>query len=156
MNRIKLKVRNLKRVKFFIPECMEFAAVAYGETMGLDFTKAFSRGWYFNLKDKRLSKICRLGDCIEEKIIFNREYQEYNGVQFDFIDVQDVDELLKVIDANLANNLPTIIHMDTYYSYWGFLYQKFILPIWRWQWQLIQMNIKCGSLIRNFQRNRFL
>lgn len=124
VNRIKLKVRNLKRVNFFIPECMEHAAVAYGETMGLDLTKAFSGGWYFNLKDKRLSEVCRLGECIEEKIIFNREYREYNGVQFDFIDVQDVDELLKVIDANLANNLPTIIHMDTYYSYWGFLYQK--------------------------------
>lgn len=124
MDRIKLKVRNLKRVKFFIPECMEFAAVAYGETMGLDFTKAFSGGWYFNLNEESLSEVCRLGDCIEEKRTFRREYQEYNGVQFDFIDVQDVDELLKIIDANLANNLPTIIHMDTYYSYWGFLYQK--------------------------------
>lgn len=124
MKQIKLRVRNLKRVKFFIPECMEYAAVAYGETIGLDLTKAFSGGWYFGLKEGCLSRIRRLGDCIEEKRNFRREYQQYNGVRFEFTDVQNVDELFKVIDGNLTNDLPTIIHMDTYYSYWGFLYQS--------------------------------
>ena len=56
MKQINLKVRNLKRVKFFIPECMEYAAVAYGETVGIDLTKAFSGGWYFGLKEGRLLK----------------------------------------------------------------------------------------------------
>ncbi len=124
MKQINLKVRNLKRVKFFIPECMEYAAVAYGETVGIDLTKAFSGGWYFGLKEGRLLKGRKMGDCIEEKRTFRREYLEFNGVRFVFTDVRDVDELLKVIDGNLADDLPTIIHMDTYYSYWGFLYQR--------------------------------
>ena len=105
MKQINLKVRNLKRVKFFIPECMEYAAVAYGETVGIDLTKAFSGGWYFGLKEGRLLKGRKMGDCIEEKRTFRREYLEFNGVRFVFTDVRDVDELLKVIDGNLADDL---------------------------------------------------
>lgn len=51
-------------------------------------------------------------------------YAELNGIYIERIQKESNIKLFDVIRDNVKKNVPTIIHLDTYYSTWGFLYLK--------------------------------
>lgn len=124
INCIDFIVKNVKRVSFFIPECVEHALVSYGETLGIDFVKAYAVSWKFDFEDNQEKNNNVIGSCIYQKSEYVDDYRKYNGIDLTYISVDSVEQLINVIIENCERNIPTIIHMDTYYSYWGFLYKK--------------------------------
>ena len=118
---LKLTVVDIKRVKFFIPECMEHALVSYGSTLGMDFIKPFCSCWQFEINCSKQTNI-KLGECIAEKSDLFDEYEEYSDVFIDFIDIDNIGSLVDIIEKNIEKGMPTLFHLDTYYSEWGFLY----------------------------------
>ena len=124
INYIDFKVKNVKRVDFFIPECIEHALVSYGETLGIDFVKAYAGTWKFDFEEKQGEKHNIIGACICQRNDYINEYKEYNDIEISYVNVEKVDQLINIIFQNCNKNRSTIIHIDTYYSYWGFLYKK--------------------------------
>lgn len=123
-NYIDFRVENIKRVNFFIPECMEHALVSYGLTVGVDFIKAFSHSWEFAIEERKSRENIKIGDCIQKKGDLFDAYEKYNGIRISFVWIENVECLINEIEKNWKKGFPTLIHMDTYYSYWGFLYEK--------------------------------
>lgn len=124
INCIDFMVKKVKRVAFFIPECVEHALVSFGETLGIDFVKAYAGSWKFDFEEKQEKKHNVIGSCIYQKSEFVNNYNKYNDIAISYINVEIVEQLIDIIFENCNRNIPTIIHMDTYYSYWGFLYNK--------------------------------
>ena len=122
--KIDFKGEQINRVNYFIPKCTEHALASYGRTIGEDFLKAFCGEWNFEFEDKNTSEEFKIADCIKRNEVLIEEYQYYNGVDIHFKKVSSLNNLVKVIEENVKNELPTLIHMDTFYSYWGFLYNK--------------------------------
>ena len=123
-NYIDFKVEDIKRVKFFIPECMEHALVSYGKTLNVDFIKAFAESWRFDFEEKEDDGHFLFGESIRQNGDILNDYEKYNGVRVSCIKVKNALSLIDVIEKNCKDGLPTLIHMDTYYSYWGFLFGK--------------------------------
>lgn len=119
---VNFKVVDIKRVDFFIPECMEHALASYGETMEIDLLKGFGGAWSFELKEIKASK--KVADYLKDKDSLFDRYEKYNGVIIRCIEVSDTKELVKYIENNLKKGIPVLFHMDTYYSNWGLLYNK--------------------------------
>lgn len=123
-NYIDVKVIDVSRVKFFIPECFEHTMVSYGETIGVDFKKAFFNSWNFNLEINDISKDNKIGNYINVNDNIEDTYYEYNGIKLTKVFENNIEQLIHIIEKNLKNYKPTVIHLDTYYSYWGLLYLK--------------------------------
>ena len=124
INCIDFMVKKVKRVAFFIPECVEHALVSFGETLGIDFVKAYAGSWKFDFEEKQEKKHNVIGSCIYQKSELVNNYNKYNDIAISYINVEVVEQLIDIIFENCNRNIPTIIHMDTYYSYWGLLYNK--------------------------------
>lgn len=119
---VNFRIENVRRVNFFIPECVEHALVSYGTSISVDMKKAYALSWRFDIECNKNNK--KIGDCI---ICYNNLfeiYSKYNDVNISIVDVIDSENVIRVVECNIEKNIPTIIHLDTYYSNWGPLYLK--------------------------------
>lgn len=121
---IDFKIMEIRRVEFFIPECMEHALSSYGMTMGVDMLKGFGGAWTFELKKIQGAQLSKVADYIEGKERLFERYEKYNGVLLKCIEVDNAKHLIAYIEENIKMGVPVLFHMDTYYSHWGFLYNK--------------------------------
>lgn len=96
------------------------AFVSYGTSISVDLKKVYVSSWRFDIDCNMNNK--RMGDCIISKNNLYERYLEYNGVNIAVVNVTDMDMIINRIESNVAQNIPTIIHLDTFYSNWGPLY----------------------------------
>lgn len=123
INRIDIKVKEINKVDFFIPACLEHALATYGETLGYDMNKAYIESWQFNIFAER-NNGKKIGDFLKIENTLLEDMNTYNGIQIKYVYITSVKQLLEHIEKNISEGNPTLFHMDTYYSKWGKLYMK--------------------------------
>jgi DNA-dependent RNA polymerase auxiliary subunit epsilon len=122
--KLDVKVTNIKRVSYFILECWEHSLVSYGDSIGIDMYKAFAFAWDFDFKLPIDQDGVQVSTSLIDSMSSKEAYEKYNGIIIKRKQVNSSNEVIKAIRENLQVGLPTIIHMDTYYSYWGLLYKQ--------------------------------
>lgn len=112
------------RVNIFLPLCWEDAITTYFNMIGIHCYNIFVDSWNFYYVDN--SSI--LGENIMTTFNINKNLLDYLNVNLQIKNITNIEQLINILNMNLKNDRPTIIHADTYYNYWGYLYKKVHTP----------------------------
>jgi|GEM_PF-3072689 len=117
---MKIKCINSNKVGFFIPLCWDDAILSYANTVGQNYVRMYANAWEFNYVPNNIN----LGNGIDGYFDIYMHLDRNCNINLKDIKVDDFEHLLEVINTNLDNNIPTIIHIDSYYCDWTPLYKK--------------------------------
>lgn len=124
LKKINIMVKDIRRVGCFIPICLEHVLTLYETQYHYDISKAYVVAWEFGLNENINIENKKMSDflCITYSLFTSLE--QFCGIKIIQKEVFTVKQLLNVIEKNIREGYPTLIHLDTYFSEWGMLYLK--------------------------------
>jgi hypothetical protein len=123
---VELAAVSLNQVDFFVPLCFENAMATYTRKMSYNFEEAYCSIWSF--KYKRIHPNKKKQQTISKNItIFGDITQNLRkncGILIKHRAISNSKKTLRIIAKSIQKGLPVLIHCDSFYNYWGPLFNK--------------------------------
>lgn len=94
--------------------------LTYSKITNNEYIKAFVNSWGFDYDNG--SDI--IGECIRRDDYFYENLEKYCNTKMNVVRTDHIGEVIDRIVDNLAKDIPTMIHFDTFFAYWNGFYQK--------------------------------
>lgn len=114
------QIVNCNELDIFLPLCWENTMLTYSKITRNNYVKAFVNSWGFDYDNG--SDI--IGECIRRDDYFYENLEKYCNTKMNIVRIDDIGEVIDKIVDNLAKDIPTMIHFDTFFAYWNGFYQK--------------------------------
>ena len=94
--------------------------LTYSKITNNEYVKAVVNSWGFDYDNG--SDI--IGECIRRDDYFYENLEKYCNTKMNIVRTDHIGEVIDRIVDNLAKDIPTMIHFDTFFAYWNGFYQK--------------------------------
>lgn len=111
---------NSNKHLIYLPMCWDNALLSYSKTMGQNYEKTYAKYWGFDYSGIHGT----LGQSLYKDYHMFQSLKEACNVQMEFVNYENFDEYINLLEKNLKNNIPTLIHIDNYYTPWNGLYNN--------------------------------
>lgn len=117
---MKINCCNSNKHLIYLPMCWDNALLSYSKTIGQNYEKTYAKYWSFDYSGKRGS----LGESLYKDYHMLQSLREACNVEMEFVYYEDFTQYIHLLEKNLKNNIPTLIHIDNYYTTWNGLYNN--------------------------------
>lgn len=114
---VDVKIYDIKKTDYFIPECFEHALTMYEYSDNIPVYATYLAEWNFEL-----TQGTTMGEILGANNTLFNNLLHYSGLHIRHIEVKHYEEILMEVKHNLLSGSPTIVHLDTYYCKWGRFY----------------------------------
>lgn len=115
---MKIDCCNSNKHLVYLPMCWDNALLSYSKTTGQNYEKTYAEYWRFYYTGEHET----LGRNLLREYHMIDSLREACSVEMEFVYYEEFDQLIELLDKNLKSNIPTLIHIDNFYTPWNGLY----------------------------------